>query len=105
MICHECGGLLHVGLGRHVCLAPDAERLCRRTEQARETAEQLRRMTVGFATMRDAMNDAGAKLADALRLPIRVSATVGVAIDCRLGERCWAHGHERRTHRAVGTAG
>lgn len=104
MICHECGGLLHIGLGRHVCLDPEPERLRRRTEQMRQMqqgAEDAARLLRGFEAV---MNQAGARMADALRGPIRVSATVGAAIDCRLGEECWAHGCEQRPHRQIESA-
>jgi hypothetical protein len=86
VICRECGGLLHVGL-RHECLQvatmEEGLRRVRRAQRARATfaAAGLSDPIGPYeANVRANLDD----LLNAPRPPIRVVATVGAPIACRV---------------------
>ena len=75
MICRECGGLLHVGL-RHECQPiTTMEEGLRRVRRA-----QRARATFAAADLGDPIQSSGPIKVT----PIRVAATVGTAIACRV---------------------
>jgi hypothetical protein len=88
VICRSCGALLHVGL-RHECSGGSIEEGLRRVRRAQRAQE-----TFAAAGLGDPIRQPGpyaanvaANLADLLnapRPPIRVTATVGPALACRV---------------------
>jgi hypothetical protein len=80
VICRECGGLLHVGL-RHECqLVTTMEEGLRRVRRA-----QRARATFAAAGLGDPIQSGGPIRVTLIpRPPIRVAATVGTAIACRV---------------------